>query len=151
MSDPITYRGTVYPSQCDHMGHMNVQWYVAKFDEATWQLLAQLGLTASRFRRDGVGMAAVEQRLNYKRELHAGDTVTIRSSLLDVTDKSIRLWHEMRHDETDVVAATADIVGVHLDSTTRKARSLPDDVRARALALADGKQPGEVASLTGCR
>jgi acyl-CoA thioester hydrolase len=36
----ITYRGTVYPWQCDHMGHMNVMWYVAKFDEASWQLLS---------------------------------------------------------------------------------------------------------------
>src|SRR4029450_11515589 len=25
----VTYRGAVYPSQCDHMGHMNVAWYVA--------------------------------------------------------------------------------------------------------------------------
>src|SRR5262245_61996499 len=146
MSDPITYRGAVYPSQCDHMGHMNVQWYVAKFDEATWQLLAQLGLTASRFRRDGVCMAAVEQRLNYKRELYPGDTVTIRSSILEVTDKSIRLWHEMRHDETDLVSATADIVGVHIDSATRKARSLPDDVRARALTMAGTRRADEVAA-----
>lgn len=35
-----TYRGTVYPWQCDHMGHMNVMWYAGKFDEATWQLHA---------------------------------------------------------------------------------------------------------------
>ena len=30
---PITYRGVVYPWQCDHMGHMNVMWYAGKFDE----------------------------------------------------------------------------------------------------------------------
>lgn len=30
---PITYRGVVYPWQCDHMGHMNAMWYVGKFDE----------------------------------------------------------------------------------------------------------------------
>ena len=47
---PITYRGTVYPWQCDHMGHMNVMWYVGKFDEATWHLLALLGLTPSSLR-----------------------------------------------------------------------------------------------------
>src|SRR6266542_3912128 len=23
---PITYRGVVYPWQCDHMGHLNVMW-----------------------------------------------------------------------------------------------------------------------------
>jgi acyl-CoA thioester hydrolase len=33
MSDLIeTYRGAVYPWHCDHMGHMNVMWYVGKFD-----------------------------------------------------------------------------------------------------------------------
>ena len=40
-----TYRGTIYPWQCDHMGHMNVMWYVGKFDEATWQFFSMLGLT----------------------------------------------------------------------------------------------------------
>ena len=35
-----TCRGTVYPWQCDHMNHMNVMWYVGKFDEATWNLTA---------------------------------------------------------------------------------------------------------------
>jgi acyl-CoA thioester hydrolase len=47
---PITYRGVVYPWQCDHMGHMNVMWYVGKFDEATWQILSMLDLTPSFLR-----------------------------------------------------------------------------------------------------
>ena len=42
---PITYRGTVHQWHCDHMGHMNVMWYVGKFDEATWVYLTLLGLT----------------------------------------------------------------------------------------------------------
>ena len=41
----LTHRGVVYPWQCDQMGHMNVMWYVGKFDEATWQMFAQMGLT----------------------------------------------------------------------------------------------------------
>lgn len=28
-------RGFVYPWQMDHVGHMNVQFYTARFDEAT--------------------------------------------------------------------------------------------------------------------
>ena len=28
----ITYRGLVHQWHCDHMGHMNVMWYVGKFD-----------------------------------------------------------------------------------------------------------------------
>src|SRR4030095_11177459 len=95
----ITYRGAVYPSQCDHMGHMNVASYVAKFDEATWQLFAALGLTPSRLRTENVGMAGVEQHIEYKRELFAGDVVTITSSLLEVKERVIRFVHEMKNDE----------------------------------------------------
>jgi acyl-CoA thioester hydrolase len=131
----VTYRGTVYPWQCDHMGHMNVMWYVGKFDEASWQLLSTLGLTASRFRREGIRVAAVDQHIEYKRELHAGDVVTIRSTVLAVTEKSIRIAHEMRDDETGEIAAVTILVGVHLDTASRQARPLPSDVRECAIRL----------------
>jgi hypothetical protein len=32
------------------MGHMNVMWYVGKFDEATWNLGALMGMTAQYLR-----------------------------------------------------------------------------------------------------
>ena len=131
----VTYRGTVYPSQCDHMGHMNVMWYVGKFDEASWHLLAALGLTPTRLKREGIGMAAVDQRIEYKHELRAGDVVTIRSSVLKVTEKSISAFHEMRNDETGEIAATTTLVGVHFDAWFRKSRALPCDVRERARRL----------------
>jgi acyl-CoA thioester hydrolase len=128
----ITHRGTVYPWQCDHMGHMNVMWYVAKFDEACWQLLASLALTRQRFARDGVGMAAVEQRIEYKRELHAGDVVTIRSTVLEVKEKAIRMRHAMTNDVTGDLAAVTEIVAVYIETVNRRACSLPVDVRERA-------------------
>jgi acyl-CoA thioester hydrolase len=129
----ITHRGTVYPWQCDHMGHMNVMWYVGKFDEASWQFLSRLGLTQARFREQGVGVAAVEQQIDYKRELHAGDIITIRSAILEVKEKSLRMIHEMINDGTGEIAAKTVIVGVHFDTIARKACLWPEDVRARAL------------------
>jgi acyl-CoA thioester hydrolase len=132
MEPLVTYRGTVYPWHCDHMGHMNVTWYVSKFDEASWQLLAYLGLTMSRFRGEGIGMASVEQHLDYKRELHAGDVISVRSSVLYMSEKSIRIRHDMTNDDSGELVATTVIVGVHLDTTTRRARVFPADVRERA-------------------
>ena len=84
-----TYRGTVYPWHCDHMDHMNVMWYVGKFDEGTWNFFAMLGVTPSYLRDNGRGMAAVDQRIAYRRELHAGDTVAVRTGAIEVRDKSI--------------------------------------------------------------
>ena len=131
----VTYRGTVYLAQCDHMGHMNVMFYVQKFDEAVWQLLAGIGLTGTRMRDEHIGMAAVEQHIIYKRELRAGDIVSIRSGFLDVRDKSLRIWHEMRDDVTGELCASMEVVGVHIDAVTRRGRSLPSDVRAQAQSL----------------
>lgn len=96
---PITYRGVVYPWQCDHMGHMNVMWYVGKFDEPTWQFFTMLGLTPSFLREQGRGMAAVQQNITYKRELRAGDVVSIRSGVPEIREKVIRFFHEMYNDE----------------------------------------------------
>ena len=132
MAEPIvTYRGTVYPWHCDHMGHMNVMWYVGKFDEATWQLFTSIGLSPRRLRNEGIGLVAVEQRLEYKRELIAGDLLTIRSSVEEVREKALVLLHEMSNDETQQVAARTTITGVCIDMTTRKARPLPEDIRER--------------------
>jgi len=131
----ITHRGVVYPWHCDHMGHMNVMWYTSKFDEACWQLLGMLGLHRSRLAEDGTGMAAVEQHIQYKRELHSGDAVTIQSALLEVKNKSIHMLHKMVHDPTGEVAAITVVVGVHIDATIRKAIRLPEDVRQRAIEM----------------
>ena len=127
----LTYRGTVYPWQCDHMGHMNVMWYVGKFDEATWQLFASIGLSPTRLRKDGIGLVAVEQHLEYKRELLAGDLITIRSFVKEVREKVIIFVHEMTNEETQELAARTTLTGVCIDMTTRKARPLPADIRDR--------------------
>jgi|SRR6516164_1479373 acyl-CoA thioester hydrolase len=136
MSDWIeTYRGIVYPWHCDHMGHMNVMWYTSKFDEACWQLLSMLGLTPSRFAKDGTRMAAVEQHTQYKLELHAGDAVSIRSVVLEIKEKSLRMVHEMRHDVSGEIAATTEVVGVQIDASAGRAKAIPEDVRRKAVGV----------------
>lgn len=121
MADLInTYRGTVMQWHCDHMGHMNVMWYVGKFDEATWNLFAMMGAPANYLRTEGKAIAAVEQRIQYRRELLAGDTVVIGSGVLEIKSKVITFFHEMRHAITGEISATCRLTGVHMDAKTRK-------------------------------
>lgn len=135
MAEPtLTYLGTIYPWHCDHMGHMNVMWYVGKFDEATWQLFASVGLHSSRLRQEGIGLAAVEQRIEYKRELLAGDVISIRSSFQEVREKVVLFSHEMMNQETQEVAARTFLTGVCIDLKTRRAKALPADARERIAA-----------------
>lgn len=132
---PITYRGVVYPLQCDHMGHMNVMWYVGKFDEATWQLLSMLGLPPSFLREQNRGMGAVQENITYKRELRPGDVVSIRSGVVEIREKVIRFFHEMYNDETGDVSATTEITAVHMDTVRRKSCPFPVQVFERARPL----------------
>ena len=135
MDGLLTYKGAVYPWHCDHMGHMNVMWYVGKFDEATWHLFHALGLTPAFLRQNNRGMAAVEQTIKYQRELVAGDVVTIHSALIELTDRSIRFRHDMRKAETNEIAATTTLTGVHLDTVVRRACAFPEIVKERAAAM----------------
>ena len=131
----VTYRGAVYPWHCDQVGHMNVMWYVGKFDEATWNLFLLAGITPSYLRSNERGMAAVDQHIEYKRELHAGDVVAIRSEVLDIEGRKIRFRHEMSNEETGEVAAVTTLLGVHMDTRARKACPFPADILAAARAL----------------
>ena len=136
MSDLInTYRGTVMQWHCDQMGHMNVMWYVGKFDEATWNLFAMMGASADYLRKEDKAMAAVDQRIQYRRELLAGDTVVVDSAVLEIKPKSITFVHEMRLALTGEIAATCRLVGVHMGHTTRKSEPFPQRVLDAAKVL----------------
>jgi len=134
----VTYCGVVYPWQCDHMGHLNVAGYVSKFDEATWAFFASLGLTRSRFSESGIGMAALEQHIRYKRELLPGDIVEIRSRPIEIKDKTLRFVHEMANRDTGELAADCELLVVCLDTRMRKAIALPIDVATQARAAYPG-------------
>ena len=126
-----TYRGAVYPWHCDHMGHMNVMWYVGKFDEATWNLFSSLGITVSFLREKHRAMAAVQQDITYKRELVAGDVVAVGSGVLEMREKVLKFVHEMRQAQSGEIAAVCVLTAVHMDSKARKSTAFPADVLAR--------------------
>lgn len=136
----ITYRGLVHQWHCDHMGHMNVMWYVGKFDEATWNLGAMMGMTSAYLREAKRGMAAVDQRICYRREALAGDVIVIRSAMLEVRPKSVRFVHEMfrgqsSDDKGGDHLSTMMVTGVHIDIVTRKSTQFDPQVFAKSQSL----------------
>ena len=130
-----TYRGAVYPWHCDQMGHMNVMWYVGKFDEATWNFFAGLGVTTAYLRENRRGMAAVQQNITYKRELLSGDIVAVRSGMLEMRDKVAKFVHEMRQAQSGDVSAICVLTAVHMDSNLRKSTAFPAEFVARGKDL----------------
>ncbi|MGO9686260.1 MAG: acyl-CoA thioesterase [Beijerinckiaceae bacterium] len=137
----ITYRGAVYPWHCDHVGHMNVMWYVGKFDEATWQFFNALGLTPQYLRTARRGMAAVDQHISYIQELHAGDVVTVRTTLIGFKEKSVQFVHEMTNDEANEVVARTTLKAVHLDTEQRRSCAFAAAIAAKMASMLASNQP----------
>lgn len=135
-----TYRGAVYPWQLDHVGHMNVQFYTARFDEATWHFFSSLGISSRYLREQRRGMAALEQHTRYKRELHAGALIRITSELLEAGPKVVRFVHRMYDAETGEEIADSELTAVHLDTESRRSTPFPDEIRARLHAAARGPE-----------
>jgi len=130
-----TARGTVHAWQCDHMGHVNVRAYGEFFEEACWQLYNRIGITPSMLRSTAIHMAAVQQNTSYKRELLAGDVVSVRSGVLEIRDKVLRFVHELVNNETGEVCATSEFTVVCLDAKARKSRAFPQGILERARKL----------------
>jgi acyl-CoA thioester hydrolase len=127
-----TARGTVHEWQRDHMGHINVRAYMEFFEEACWQFYAMLGLTASLLRSGAVHLAAVQQNISYVKELYAGDTIAVRTGVLELREKVLRFRHELTNTESDELCASCDFTVVCLDPQARRSRPFPPFVADKA-------------------
>ena len=130
-----TARGTVHEWQRDHMGHINVRAYMEFLEEACWQFYAMLGMTPSLLRSGALHLAAVQQNISYRKELYPGDTVAVRTGVLEMRDKVLRCRHELVNTDTGDVCSVCDFTVVCLNPESRKSQPFPDAVAARAREL----------------
>lgn len=130
-----TYRGFVYPWSMDHVGHMNVQFYTARFDEATWHFFARIGITPSYLKDNKRGMVALDQRTQYKQEVLSGSLLHVTTELLEIKRKTVRFLHRMVNSETGQEVATTELVGAFLDAELRKTTEFPAHILEAAQAL----------------
>lgn len=82
-----------------------------------------------------MGIAALQQNITYKSEIVAGSTVTIRSGILEIKEKVVRIIHEMRNDTTGEVAAVMVLTAVHFNTRKRKSCPFPKDILKRGKNL----------------
>jgi acyl-CoA thioester hydrolase len=127
-----TARGTVHSWQCDHMGHANLRAYGEFFEQALWHVFQRIGITPSVLRGDTIRMAGVQQNINYKKELLPGDLILVKSHLVEMGERSLKMRHEMQHVESGEVCAVCELSAVCIDAKTRKPRAFPPEVTEKA-------------------
>ena len=131
-----TYRGIVGQTDCDDLGHMNVQHYFAAVSNGMFAMMSRLGLTPEEIRRRQISFAVVHAETDFHRELRSGEMLLLESTVLRLGDTSATFQHRLRNLSTNSVAMTTDFKCVLLDLRKREAIPIPEDIRAAAAELA---------------
>ncbi len=119
------YRTTVAPEWIDYNGHMNVAYYVLAFDQATDRLLDHLGLGLSYRQASEHTIYVLEAHVTYEREVKAGDPLAFTTQLIDADSKRIHFFHRMFHGEHGYLAATNELMALHVDLAGPRAAAMP--------------------------
>lgn len=116
---------------------MNMGYYVVVFDFATDAFLDQLGLDAEHKREHQVTTFCLETHVSYLRELREGDPLLFRTQLLGFDDKRMHYFHQMWHADEGYLAATNELMSLHVSRVTRRAARIAPRVLGRLAALAE--------------
>ena len=125
------YRDVVRPEWIDHNQHMNVGYYLVVFDFATDEFFAWVGLDAAHRAAHGVTTFCLEAHVTYHREVRAGDPLRFTTQLLAHDEKRIHYFHAMYHAGEGWLAATNELLSLHVSRATRRAAAMAPEVLAR--------------------
>jgi acyl-CoA thioester hydrolase len=125
----------VRPEWIDYNGHMNVAYYVLAFDHATDALLDYLDLGVAYRRRTNKSVFVLETHVTYDREVHAGDPLRFTTQILGYDAKRLHVFHHMYHATAGFLAATTELIALHVDLAERRSAPMPDAALAKIEAL----------------
>ena len=137
------YRDVVRPEWIDHNGHMNMGFYLVVFDFATDAWFCHVGLDGARRARERVTTFCLEAHVTYHREVRAGDRLRFTTQLLGWDAKRIHFFHEMYHADHGFLAATNELMSLHVSEATRRGAPMAPDIQERLadIARAHGTLP----------
>lgn len=125
------FRAVVRPEWIDDNGHLNMGYYVVVFDQATDAWLAHVGLAPHDRQLMGVTTFTLESHVCYLREVLEAAPLRFTTLLLGFDAKRIHYVHEMRHAEEGWLAATNELMSLHVSRATRRAAPMADEVMGR--------------------
>lgn len=129
------FRDCVRPEWIDENHHMNMGFYVVVFDYATDAWLDHIGLHAEHKREQQVTTFTLEAHVNYLREVGEGAPLRFTTQLLGFDEKRIHYIHQMHHAEEGFVAATNELMSLHVSEQTRRAAPMGEPVQQRLTEL----------------
>ena len=136
IQSPIdTYRDTVRPEWIDHNKHMNMGYYLVVFDFATDDMFDYVGLSRERCKRENVTTFSLEGHITYQREVRENAPLRFTTRLIDFDAKRVHYIHEMYHADESYLAATNELMSLHVSEETRRSAPMTQDILDRLAAV----------------
>lgn len=136
-NDVLTINRVIPTSWLDFNGHMNDSHYAEVFSKASDIILKRLGADADYIAR-GYSYFTVDLKIGYLNECHAGDEISVYTSIKLAEGKKLDLYHEMKDTSGNTVATGAQFL-LHVDLTSRKS-CMPEQPVASALRNLERKK-----------
>jgi len=125
-----TIHRVIPSSWLDYNGHMNDSHYAEVFSKASDIILRRLGADAGYIAR-GYSYFTVDMKIDYLDECHAGDEISVFTSIKLAEGKKLDLSHEMKDTSGKTLAKCAQFL-LHVDLKSRKF-SIPEEPVASAV------------------
>lgn len=158
MNIPAPFESSVMkvePQWIDYNGHLNMAYYNVLFDRCTDEAFAMFGLGQEYVETRNASFYTMEVHITYLRELMLDAPIRLTLQLLDFDAKRCHIFVQMYHAEQGYLAATSEMIFMHVDMIKKRAASFPDDVLVGIKAMHEAHSrlpiPPQVGHVIGIR
>lgn len=113
----------------DYNGHLNLAYYHVLFDRALDEAFGVVGLGPDYATEQKASYFAAEAHVLYRRELESGDEVRVTLQMLEADEKRFHVYLEARHAGEGWIAASCEILSLHVDLQTKRVTPFPEKIR----------------------
>lgn len=130
------YQDKVRSEWIDYNGHLNDGYYAVAFSLGAEMFLDYIGLYTDYREKTQCTIYTVETHILYLRELKEHAPLEISCRLLGFDQKRIHIFQEMRHAEANYVAATCEVMFLHVNQKgIARSAPMPDETQALLVKL----------------
>ncbi len=130
---------TVEPQWTDYNGHLNMAYYNVLFDRGADFGIGELGITLDYVKHRKLTIYTAEIHVCYVRELHQDHQVYSTFQIVDFDEKRLHVFQELYHED-GWLAATSEVLSLHIDMSGPKVAAFPDDVMDKIKAMAEAQK-----------
>lgn len=154
MEQAFSFEQNVVPEWVDYNGHMNDAEYARAFSLAGEAFLDYIGLGESGRAEHSYTIFTLETHICYLKEAHEGETLTIKSQLLDTDEKRLHQFLTMENTQGDLVATMEQML-MGMDQKEGRPAPFPVKVakKVEEIFVVDSKKdrPKQASRLIGIR